>query len=182
MTNPHSLAFILPVAEVEREGRDYRFAASEDERRVLADRFDLVSVEALSADVTVRDAGTEQGILVSGTLTASLHQRCIVSLEPVPESYTTDFSLLLVDPEMAARMDEEEVYLDPEAPEYDALEGKEIPLGEIVAQTLSITMNPYPRAEGSELNVGNKKGISINEPEQTRENPFAALESLRKES
>ncbi|WP_417449020.1 YceD family protein [Kordiimonas sp.] len=182
MSKDISLTFSLAVSEVDREGRRYRLRASEEECKALAGRFDLVDFSRLEADVEVKDKGAEAGIEIAGTLEAVLTQRCIVTLDPVAESIKTDFTLMLVEPEMADRMDEEEVYLDPDAPEYDALEGDNIPLGEIIAQTVSINMDPYPRVEGAELSVDNKKDISVNAPEMKRPNPFAALEKLRKES
>ncbi|WP_417461788.1 YceD family protein [Kordiimonas sp.] len=182
MSSKISLGFVLTVDEVERTGRAYSFEASEAERATLTERFDLVDIAGFRADFEVKDRGEAQGIFISGTLRAALTQRCVVTLEPVAEELETEFTLMLVDPEMADRMDEEEVYLDPNAPEYDALEGKEIPLGEIIAQTLSINMDPYPRAKGIELSLDNKEGISVNEPEEKRPNPFAVLEKLRDES
>lgn len=182
MSNKISLGFVLPVDEVDRAGRHYTFEASAAERATLIERFDLIDITSFRADFEVKDRGEAQGIFISGSLKAALTQRCVVTLEPVGEEVETDFTLMLVDSEMADRMDEEEVYLDPDAPEYDALEGKEIPLGEIIAQTLSINMDPYPRAEDVELSVDKKAGISVNEPEEKRPNPFAVLEKLRDES
>ncbi|WP_020398835.1 YceD family protein [Kordiimonas gwangyangensis] len=182
MSKDISLDFMLPVQEVERDGRSYRLEASEAELAALAERFNLIEFGSLKADIEVKDRGAEQGIFVTGTLDAAFTQRCIVSLEPVAEEMSTSFELMLVDEATADRMDAEEVYLDDDAPEYDALEGDMIPLGEIVAQTVSINMNPYPRAEDAELNVGNKKNISVNEEELKKPNPFAVLDKLRKES
>lgn len=182
MSNKISLGFVLAVDEVDRAGRAYSFEASETERTILVERFGLIAIEDFRADFEVRDCGKDQGILIAGRLNAALTQRCVVTLEPVAEEVATEFALMLVEPEMADRMDEEEVYLDPDAPEYDALEGREIALGEIIAQTLSINMDPYPRAEGVELSLDKKEGISVNEPEAKRPNPFAALEKLRDES
>ena len=182
MSKDISIGFMLPVQEVERDGRSYHLEASEADCKALVERFDLVDFKKLTADVTVQDRGTEEGIFVSGKLKAAYTQRCIVSLEPVEESLETEFSLMLVDAETADRMDADEVYLDDNAPEYDALDGDMIPLGEVVVQTVSINMNPYPRAEDAKLSVGNKKDISVNEAELEKPNPFAVLAEMRKES
>lgn len=182
MSKDISLDFMLPVQEVERAGRSYHLDASETERKMLAERFNLIDVKSLTADVEVKDRGETEGIFVTGRIDAAYTQRCIVSLEPVEEQMSTTFELMLVDEATADRMDADEVYLDDNAPEYDALEGDMIPLGEIVAQTVSINMNPYPRAEDAVLNVGNKKDISVNEAELEKPNPFAVLSKLRKES
>ncbi|NVJ69256.1 MAG: DUF177 domain-containing protein [Alphaproteobacteria bacterium] len=182
MTEHHSLAFTIKVSETEREAKEFSLVATEDECKALAERFDLIAIDSLQGTLSVRDAGKDEGVHVHGQLAAKFTQRCIASLKPVEESLETSFDLMLVDPEMADRMDDEGVYLDADAPDYDALEGDIIPLGEILAQTLSISMNPYPRAEGAELEVGKKPGISTNEPELERPNPFAVLAKTRDES
>jgi len=181
MTKTHNLSYMLPVDELEREPRHYVVMANEAERAELVNRFGIVALNALSAEVDVWDGGVD-GLRLKGHLKADLVQRCITTLEDVPEKIDSSFELMLVDAETADRMDAEEAYLDPEIPDYDAIEGKEIALGEIVAQTLAISMNPYPRAEGAELEASSGGKVAVNEPELKRPNPFAVLEKLRDES
>ena len=90
--------------------------------------------------------------------------------------------MLLVDPEMADRMDLDESYLDPNSIEYDALEGDLVDVGEIVAQTLSISMDPYPKAKGASVKAPKNVNISVNEPELEKPNPFAVLSKLKDKS
>ncbi|SDD61087.1 YceD family protein [Kordiimonas lacus] len=182
MTDQLSLDFTVKITELERTPKEFKLVATEAQCKDLAERFDLVAVAELSGTLSVWDAGADSGIHIKGSIAAKLTQRCIASLKPVEESFETDFELMLVNPEMADRMDDEGVYLDPEAPDYDALEGDVVPLGEVLAQTLSISMNPYPRAEGVELETKKMTGVSINEPELERPNPFAVLAKSRDES
>lgn len=182
MADTHSLDFLLDISELEREPKTFDLEATDVQRAAIVERFGLIDLASLSGSVSVHDAGAETGVIVQGKIKASLTQRCIASLEPVEERLDTEFELMLVDPEMADRMDEEGVYLDEKAPEYDALEGDSIPLGEILAQTLSISMNPYPRAEGAMVAPPEKGGITINEPALERPNPFAVLAKTRDES
>ncbi len=182
MADTHSLDFSLDLSELEREPKTFDLQATDSQRAAIAERFGLLALASLSGSVSVHDGGAETGVMVRGTIKASLTQRCIASLEPVDELLDTKFELMLVDPEMADRMDEEGVYLDENAAEYDALEGDSIPLGEILAQTLSISMNPYPRAEGAEVTSPKKGGVTINEPALERPNPFAVLAKTRDES
>jgi len=182
MADMHSLEFSIEIAELERDPKTFDLQATDAQCAAVAERFDLIALSALSGKLRVHDAGADSGIHVEGTLKAALTQRCIASLEPVEETLDTNFELMLVDPEMADRMDEEGVYLDEEAPEYDALEGDVVPLGEILAQTLSISMNPYPRAEGAEVAASKKAGVTVNESELERPNPFAVLAKTRDES
>ncbi len=182
MSEQHTLDCTVKVNELERTPKEFKLVATEAQCKDLAERFDLVSVEFLSGVLSVWDEGADSGVHIKGTISAKLTQRCIASLQPVPESFETGFDLMLVDPEMADRMDDEGVYLDPDAPDYDALEGDAVPLGEVLAQTLSISMNPYPRAEGAELDTKKVSGVSLNEPELERPNPFAVLAKSSDES
>jgi len=182
MTEQHSLNFTIKIADLERQAKQFRLIATEEQCKELAERFDLIAIEALSGEMSVWDEGADSGVHIKGSISAKLTQRCIASLKPVEEAFETDFELMLVDPAMADRMDDEGVYLDPEAPDYDALEGDVVPLGEVLAQTLSISMNPYPRAEGAELEAKKLSGVSVNEPELEKPNPFAVLAKTRDES
>jgi len=182
MSADYSLDLTLAAAEIEREPRRYTLSATEDELKVLAERFGLVVMKSLDAVVTVQAEGADNEIIVSGTIKSDLVQRCIASLKEVPETVDTDFTLLLVDPDTANRLDADESYLDPEAPEYDALEGDKVDIGEIVAQTIAVSMNPYPRADGASVEVGNKAYVTVDEPELEKKNPFAVLEKLKDES
>lgn len=178
----YSLDLRVPVAEVDREPRSYLVEATEEERMALVARFELVRLDSLSAEVRVWNGGNEEGIHVEGHIRASLAQRCVTTLATVDEELDTPFELILVDPETADQMDADEAYLDPEIPDYDALEGNEIALGEIVAQTLSISMDPYPRAADAALDVAKSGHVAVNEPELEKPNPFAVLQKLRDES
>ncbi len=178
----HSLKFSLSVAEVKKEAQHYKVEAREEECQVLAKRFSLPKVKSLKAFVKVWDGGKKEGIYVAGELVSDVTQSCGVSLEEIDETVKTDFELLLVDPETADRLDADEAYLNPDLPEYDALEGDEIPIGEIIAQTLSMSLNPYPRSENTEVTISKSSKISLNEAELEKPNPFAVLQKLRDES
>lgn len=182
MSKKTDLSLKLVAAEIEREPRSYELEATGEQLAVLTERFELIALNSLSAQVDIHSRGGDDGIFIKGHVKADLVQRCIASLAEVPEQVDTSFSLLLVDPETADRMDADENYLDADEPEYDALEGDTVEVGEVVAQTVAISMNPYPRAEGVELSAGNKKDISFNQPELEKENPFAALSKLKDES
>ena len=182
MPQTHELSLTLKASTLEKEPVKFSLKASADDKIRLVERFGLVSLQSLTAEVMVRNKGAGNGLLVSGQLKAALVQRCTITLADVPEELDVAFDLLLVDPEMANRMDEEESYLDPDAPDYDALEGDTVDVGEIVAQTLSVWMNPYPRAEGAKVIAPTNPNVSLNEPELEKPNPFAALSKLQDKS
>lgn len=182
MSKVSDLSLSLAAAEIDREAKSFELAATAEQLAEVTERFDLVAIKTMTATVSISSKGPEEGILIEGKVRSELVQRCITSLADVPEVVDVPFSLLLVDPETADRMDADESYLDAEQPEYDALEGDTVDIGEIIAQTVAISMNPYPRAEGAELAGVTKAGISFNEPELEKKNPFAALGKLKDES
>jgi uncharacterized metal-binding protein YceD (DUF177 family) len=181
MTKTYDLSLTLVVDEIQAEPRAFSIIASAEDCSNLVQRFKLLSLENLEAKVTVQSAGKET-IQIDGHVTARLEQPCTVSLEPVDEVVDEEFSLLMVPPEVADRMDGEEVYLNPEAPDYDALEGDTLPLGDIVAQTLSVMMNPYPKKEDAVLKPSKNMALEVNGELETKPNPFAVLSKLRDES
>ncbi|WCL52985.1 YceD family protein [Gimibacter soli] len=170
---------VFPVADVDREPRSFAFTATEAECTAIAERFSLKAVNKLTAEASLSAPGRGRGIMLSGHLQADIIQRCGVTLADVPEIVDSSFELMLVTPEEADRLDADEAYLDPEIPDYDALEGDKVPLGEILVQTLAVLMNPWPRAEGAELDTGNAQGVEVDAPETDKPNPFAALAGLR---
>lgn len=145
-----------------------RLEASPAERAALARRFGLLALDRLEAEVTLRWAAG--GVLrLEGRLRAEATQRCVATLEPVPQSIDESFSVAYsrqAGAEQAAG--DEEAGLHPDAPEPLPAEG--LDLGEEVAQALSLALDPYPRAPGAspELPADEEGG-----------GPFAALKGFK---
>ncbi len=102
-------------------------------------------------------------------------QRCVVTLDPVASEIREP-----VEAEYGPASDEgpeEVVHFDqPEPPE--PMEGDSLELGELVAQHLSVALDPYPRKEGT-------APLDWVEPARTEglvdpDNPFSVLASLGK--
>jgi len=182
MTDKTGLSLKIKVSDLDRETGPYKLDASVDDMALLVERFGLVALTSLTATVSLNNKGPENGVLVDGQMKAEFVQRCISTLQDVPESLDLPFKLLLVDPAMAERMDADESYLDPNALEYDALEGDSIDIGDIVAQTLAISMNPYPRLDAVDVPALNNPNVTFNEPELGKPNPFSVLGALKDKS
>ena len=138
-----------------------RLEATPAERALLASRFGLLALDRLEAEVTLR--WTAGGVLrLDGRLRAAATQRCVVSLEPVPQStgpYGRHAEAEGGDPESG---------FAPDAPEPLPAEG--LDLGEEVAQALSLALDPYPRAPGARL---------ATDGEDEPKGAFAALRALK---
>ncbi len=145
-----------------------RLVASPAECAALAARFDLIALERLEAQVTLR-WGAGGTLTLDGRLQASVVQRCVVTLEPVPQQLDLPIRLRYSrHAEEEASEGDEDTGMDPDAP--DPLPADSLDLGEEVAQALSLALDPYPRAPGATL------------PSPAAEDdggPFAALKALK---
>jgi len=149
--------------------------AAEEERRALAERFGLIALENLVAHVKVSRGASGIPVRVRGRLEASVVQECVVSLEPIASEIK---ELIDVDYAPAAADSEEEVFSldEPEPPE--PLEGDSLELGELVAQHLSVALNPYPRKTGVE--APEWEADKAEQGENAAGSPFSVLAELRK--
>lgn len=153
----------LDAGEVRRS-----IEASEQERHALARRFDLVGIDALTADVLVRRAPGGVLVRVEGKLHADVVQACVVTLEPVPAHVEEEFHETFAP----------EGYRPPEGQEESELaevfEEGGIDIGELVAQILFLSLDPYPRAPGAEP----MRDLVESENAGDRRRPFAGLDTL----
>jgi len=172
----------IKVSELGKRASEFNVTATSEECTALAERFGLADIGAVSATVKVLDLPRKEGVKITGQLKASIVHRSTISLKDVPEELDVPFELLLVSQEVAERMDNDGTLMDPDAIEYDALEGDDVDLGEIVAQTLSVSMDPYPRVEGEEVEIPKSKHFTLDEPELEKPNPFAVLKGLKDKS
>ncbi|MFW2831448.1 YceD family protein [Sphingomonas sp. ID0503] len=150
--------------------RHLAIEADESERRRLAGRFRLVSLDVLSAEADVsRDA---IGILAIGRIRASVVQSCVASGEPVPARIDAPFRLRFV----ADAVEGDEVELSEDDCDTVFYEGGEVDLGEAAAETLSLELDPFPRAPNAEA-VLREAGV-VSEDEATG-GAFDALKALK---
>ncbi len=170
------LSRIVRLAEIGAAPRREAIVASDAERAALATRFDLLALARLNADLTVvRDAG---GIRVVGTLVAAGEQACVVSAEPVPFALDDIIDLRFSD---AALADVEEVELSGADLDVLPLDGDAVDLGEAVAQSLGLALDPYPRAPdevraaAASFVLSEADAAAIAEADKAATNPFAAL-------
>jgi uncharacterized metal-binding protein YceD (DUF177 family) len=143
--------------------------ASEEERVALARRFALVELGRLEAEGTVHRDG--ETVLVDGRLRAKATQSCVASGEPVGAAIDTPFNLRFV-PEESELPEERE--LSPEDCDTLTYAGGAIDLGEAVAETLAVMLDPYPRSPDAEATL---KAAGVVAEEEA--GPFAALKVLR---
>lgn len=146
--------------------------ANAGECRALAERFDLARLDSLEGEVRLERMAGDL-LHVSGRLRAQLAQRCVVTLEPVEALVEAEFDRLFS--RDVPEETEEEVEIDPEAELPEPLPEGGLDLGEILAEELSLALDPYPRSPEADQRLA-ELGVA---PEGEA-SPFAALASLRK--
>ncbi len=143
----------------------------EAERRRLAGRFGISAVEALRAEVKLVREGDK--VTASGRLAADIVQPCAISGEDFPVHIDEQIALRFVPPGHHAPDEELEIGAD-ECDEIE-FEGLTIDLGEAVAQSLALAIDPF--AEGPEAE---RARIEHNLAGDPSSGPFAALAALKK--
>ena len=126
--------------------RDIR--ANGEECRALARRFQLEALDHLAAQLRILP-WNQGGARVEGELQAHLLQRCVVSLQPMPQTVARDFVSFFAPQEALDRFAAQTLPVEMEDPEV--IEAAGIDLGELVAQQLSLALDPYPHLPDAEM-------------------------------
>lgn len=141
------------------------------QRAALAERFDLPDIESLTADYILKAEG--ERILFSGSLTSDLTQICAISGQNFPVRVTEEFNIAFVE-KAHLSPGEAEIELAPEDCDLIEYEGAQIDIGEALAQTLYLALDPYPRGPEADR-VAAEKGLKSEE----EAGPFGALAQLK---
>ena len=154
-----------------RDGERLDLVADETERSAVAKRLGLPSVDRLEAHVTLAKTGAT--VRASGRLGASLDQSCAVTNEPVPAHVDEPFEMVFM-PEPDASGPDEEIELGESDCDVVFYDGAAIDLGTAIADTLALSLDPYPRSAGADAAL---KEVGVLTEEQA--SPFAALAKLK---
>lgn len=151
--------------------------ANKAERAALAERFGIVAIGALKATATLEEGAS--GVEVTGTITAELVQSCAVSGDDFPVRVSSRYHLRFVpeaDYEAAMQQAGDEVELAEGDLDTIAYTGSTLDLGEAIAQTLALEIDPYAEGPGADA-ARAQYGLST--PEES--GPFAALKALKEQ-
>jgi len=153
-----------------RDGQRLDLIADEAERKAIAKRLDLDSLERLEAHVTLSRKG--DNVRAQGRLAASLCQRCVITRDSLAAHVDEPFEFEFM-PEPPTGDDEIELGTG----ELDVVfhDGSAIDLGSAIADTLALGLDPFPRSAGAEAAL--KEAGVMTEAEAS---PFAVLAKLKK--
>ncbi len=116
---------------------------SDDERRRLAGRFGITAINTMRSELRLTVDGAK--VEAKGHLSAKIVQMCAISGEDFPVTISEPVALRFVPPAKDYQPDEE---IEISADDCDEIEyeGTAFDLGEAVAQTLALAIDPF--AEG----------------------------------
>ena len=144
------------------------------ERAALAVRFGIVEIAAMRGEVTCECDGT--AVNASGRLTAQIVQACAISGEDLAVAIDEPLAVRFV-PASKVAAAEDEIELDAEALDEIFYEGTAFDLGEALAQSLALAIDPF--ATGPDADRVRRE-FGLDAPEPT--GPFAALAALRRDA
>lgn len=172
---------IVKLTALNREPETYSAKATPAECEALARRFDLLTLKGLAFEAEVRK--WRNGVRATGRITADVVQRCIVTLEPVPGQIEEEFDRgFLPERDLVGDVkpgQEVEIEDDSELGDLPDILGDTLDMGEIAAETLSLALDPYPRAAGEipqEFQAAPPGEAPITDDDVK---PFASLAALR---
>ena len=160
----------VSVAEITPGGLALSVTPTAAERAALAAFNGLVAIGAMSASLRLRQEGT--GVRVAGEVVAEVVQTCVISMEPFEAAVSEPIDVHFVSAETldalraarAARPVDDENSPD----EPDAIEHGRIDVGLLVAEHLTLGLDPYPKKPGAVL----APTAAVEEPAAS---PFAVL-------
>ena len=181
-------SFFIDCNTLKEATRSYDIEADEAERRGLAKRFDLLSLDHLSAHAEVsRESGDVVRLVCHWK--AEIVQACVVTANPLKNILKGIFERTFsesaepyfgsdTEPEGEGELTEGELNDDIPDPPDPMIKGG-FDLGETVAEQLSLEIDPFPRSVGASFEGYSSAG---DDGPDDRINPFAVLEQLKKKS
>ncbi len=132
-------------------GHKTGISANADECTALATRFGWSRIESLTANATL--LARAGGVDALGTINAMIERACVASGEPVRESVEEAFAIHFVHASDDAAAAESEIELDEDDLDIVEFDGAAIDIGEAVAQTLALSVTPFPRSAAAEARL-----------------------------
>jgi hypothetical protein len=156
------------------DGRELKLSVGAEERAALAALLALTSVDRL--DVAFKAVRFKGGMRVTGQLDAQIEQPSVISLVPVKQviSEPIDRVFLPTGEKHFAESVDAEIFVDVEGEDVpDHFDGQEADLSDLIVETLSLAVEPYPKSAGESVE---DLGITGDEPP---ESAFAKLRDLK---
>ena len=149
--------------------RSVEIEATVAERAALARRFELVAIDRLVATFQLRREGAR--ILATGTVTAAVIQACSVTDDPIAVAIEEPVALRFAQDVVT---EGDEVELSADALDTLPIEDGAVDLGEAAAETMALTLDPFPRGPGAAAAL---KAAGVVSEDEVARGPFADLKA-----
>ena len=166
-----SFAHQLKLDQI-RDGERIDLVAGDAERASIADRLGIARLDRLDAHAELSRTGDV--VRARGRLLAALDQECVVTGEPVPAHVDEAFEVLFVRPPETTNPDDE-IELGSADCDVVFYDGGTIDLGSAIADSLALSLDPYPRSAGAETKL-REAGVMTEE----QASPFAILAQMKR--
>lgn len=180
---------LVEVEKLPAAPKIFKIEADEQERVDLARRMGIVSVEKAEADITLQRVSG--GVIHAlGSLRAEVTQSCVVSLAPVREVIEEEFegwfgsdssavSFARAKSDRDAKKSGMESEILEESVDPEPIVNGAVDIGELAAQHLSLSLDPYPHAPGVKYELAVDSHEQTPEGVNLRKNPFEALKDWK---
>jgi uncharacterized metal-binding protein YceD (DUF177 family) len=164
----------VPMSEIGAGAFELTIEASDAEMEALTARFALLSLEGLQATISLRSDGNS--MKAQGRFSAQVAQACVASGEPVPARIDESVEIRF----LAEGDHSPDSEIELSADDCDTMfhDGRIVDLGEAVAQSLALALDPFPRSAKAKL-VLKAAGVKAEEEVEAEARPFAALAALK---
>jgi uncharacterized metal-binding protein YceD (DUF177 family) len=154
-----------------------RVEATSAECQAIASRFDLISLDYFSGQLSIfkkRRSGLD--LTIGGRFSASYQQSCVATLQPlqfsIDQTVSASFSLSKIN----------NIDIDPfDNISTELVSNGKIDFGEFLIQNFAVEINPFPRTSNIDfinLESGSTK-FPKTENENTKISPFSILKTLK---
>lgn len=172
---------IINLAELKQKQESIVVSATAKECALLAIRFDLPAIHSLSANISL----SGDPIHMSGRMNAKIEQSCVATGENISAEIDEDIAINFM-PVPTVGPNDSEIELEEDDCETIFHNGREIDIGEAIAQSLYLAIDPFPRIQNARMILA-KAGVKSEEEIakedaiiKAKQNPFSALSALKK--
>ncbi len=168
------LQHLVSVATLRPDGSAVTVATTSEQQTKIAQMLALPAIDALEGNFTLTPI--KRGLVkVTGTVTASIHQTCVVTLDAFETQVTEQVDLEFIEADKAPTVKQPSLKPEPEQDledndPPDLIVDGHIDLGAVTVEFLALALDPFPRKPGAEFNYI--------DPADEKENPFAKLIKL----
>lgn len=164
-------SYFVDVNRIPAGGLSVNLQATGEQCQALAHRFGLPAIHELAAQLNFKRINKKR-VRVDATFDAKVEQICVVTLKPFVQQVNDGFSMVFSQEEEASvRLNEIDLDMN-EEDEVEFLQGDKIDAGELVAESLSLALDPFPHAPDATFQA-------VIDDDDTDKNAFSVLEKLK---